>query len=178
VLFGDYNPGGKLTASFPEKAGQIPAYYGHKPTGRKSFMWGNYVDSSTRPLFEFGHGLSYTTFEFSDLEIQPERVPLRGDLTIRLSVKNTGDRAGDEVVQLYINDVIASVTRPVKELKGFQRVHLQTGEKRAVEFRLPTERLAFYDKSMQRNVEPGLFKVMVGCSSADIRLEGEFEVEE
>jgi len=177
VLFGDYNPGGKLPVSFPEKVGQIPVYYGHKPSGGKSFMWGNYVDGGTKPLFEFGHGLSYTTFEFSDLEIKPEKVPLQGEVTIRLDVKNTGARAGDEVVQLYINDVVASVTRPVKELKGFERVHLQPGEQRTVEFILPTDLLAFYDKNMQRAVEPGMFKVMVGSSSANILLEGEFEVE-
>ena len=177
VLFGDYNPGGKLPVSFPERAGQIPTYYGHKPSGGKSFMWGNYADGGAKPLFEFGHGLSYTTFEFSNLEIQPDKVPLQGETTIRLEVTNTGDRAGDEVVQLYINDVIASVTRPVKELKGFERVHLQPGEQRTVEFRLLTEQLAFYDKEMERNVEPGVFKVMVGRSSEDILLEGEFEVE-
>ena len=177
VLFGDYNPGGKLPVSFPERAGQIPAYYGHKPSGGKSFMWGNYADGGTKPLFEFGHGLSYTTFEFSNLEIKPAKVPLHGETTIRLEVENTGDRAGDEVIQLYINDIVASVTRPVKELKGFERVHLQPGEQRTVEFRLPMESLAFYNREMERNIEPGVFRVMVGRSSEDILLEGEFEVE-
>jgi beta-glucosidase len=177
VLFGDYNPGGKLPVSFPERVGQVPVYYSHKPSGGKAFIWGNYADGSTKPLFEFGHGLSYTTFEFSDLEIKPDKIPLQGKTTILLKVENTGDQAGDEVVQLYINDVVASVTRPVKELKGFERVYLQPGEQRTVEFRLPMESLAFYDKNMEYNVEPGIFKVMVGRSSEDILLEGEFEVE-
>jgi beta-glucosidase len=177
VLFGDYNPGGKLPVTFPERVGQVPVYYSHKPSGGKAFMWGNYVDGGTKPLFEFGYGLSYTTFEFSNLEIKPDKIPLQGETTIRLEVENAGDRAGDEVVQLYINDIVASVTRPVKELKGFERVYLQPGEQRTVEFRLPMESLAFYDKKMECNVEPGIFKVMVGRSSEDILLEGEFEVE-
>jgi len=177
VLFGDYNPGGKLPVSFPEKEGQIPVYYSHKPSGRSSSLWGDYVDGSTRPLFEFGHGLSYTTFEFNDLKIEPNKTPVSGVVSVKASVKNTGSRAGDEVVQLYITDVVASVTRPVKELKGFKRIHLQPGEERMVEFHLPTELLAFYGRTMERIVEPGIFKVMVGRSSADILLEGEFEVE-
>lgn len=177
VLFGDYNPGGKLPVSFPERVGQIPVYYSHKPSGGKAFIWGNYADGGTKPLFEFGHGLSYTTFEFSNLEIKPDKISSQGAAIIRLEVENTGDRAGDEVVQLYINDIVASVTRPVKELKGFERIYLQPGEQRTVEFRLPMESLAFYDKKMECNVEPGIFKVMVGESSGDILLEGEFEVE-
>ena len=139
-------------------------------------MWGNYVDGSARPLFEFGHGLSYTTFEFSNLQVEPKEVKLDGEVIINVNVKNTGSRAGDEVVQLYITDVIASITRPVKELKGFRRIHLQPVEERTTELRLPTELLAFYNKNMELKVEPGVFKVMVGRSSADIQLEGEFEV--
>jgi beta-glucosidase len=176
VLFGDYNPGGKLPISFPEKEGQIPVYYARKPSGRKAPVWGDYVDGSARPLYEFGYGLSYTTFEFSDLAISPIKIPTDGEVAVQLTVKNTGKRAGDEVVQLYINDVIASVTRPVKELKGFQRIHLESGERTTVAFRLPAGLLAFYNLDMQRVVEPGIFKVMVGRSSEDILLEGEFEV--
>ena len=176
VLFGDYNPGGKLPVSFPENEGQIPVYYGHKPSGRKSSPWQDYVDGSARPLFEFGYGLSYTTFEFTNLKIEPDRVSLAGEVSITVDVKNTGKRAGDEVVQLYINDIIASVTRPVKELKGFRRIHLQPGKSETVEFHLPTGLLAFYNRDMERVVEPGTFKVMVGRSSEDILLEGEFEV--
>jgi beta-glucosidase len=178
VLFGDYNPGGKLPVSFPRNEGQIPTYYYHKPSGRKSAIWQDYVDGSADPLYEFGYGLSYTTFEFSDLIIRPKRVAKDGTVTIKVDVTNTGKRAGEEVVQLYINDVIASVTRPVKELKGFERIHLTLGEKKTVTFRIPAVDLAFYNKNMERKVEPGVFKVMIGRSSADIRQEDEFEVRE
>jgi beta-glucosidase len=176
VIFGDCNPGGKLPVSFPAEEGQIPAYYGHKPTGRRSFAWGDYVETGARPLYEFGHGLSYTTFELSGLAITPEKVAMNGELAVKIDVKNTGRRAGDEVVQLYINDVTASVTRPVKELKRFRRVNLKPGEKKTVAFRLPVEDLSFYNRQMKKGVEAGVFKVMVGTSSTDIRLEGDFEV--
>jgi beta-glucosidase len=176
VLFGDYNPGGKLPISFPAKVGQIPVYYGHKPSGSRSQFWGDYVDASTSPAFEFGYGLSYTTFNFSNLRVEPNRVPLTGKTSIIVDIENTGNRAGEEVVQLYINDVVASITRPVKELKGFKRIALEPAETRTVEFELPAEALGFYDKDMKFTVEPGVFKVMVGRSSKDIILEGEFEV--
>ena len=176
VLFGDFNPGGKLPVSLPEKAGQIPVYYGHKPSGRRSSGWGDYVDCVAGPRFAFGHGLSYTTFEFSNLKIGPKKISHPGVISIKVDIVNTGKLAGDEVVQLYINDVVATITRPVKELKGFKRVSLQPGEKKTVKFSLPTELLAFYDTKMKRIVEPGTFKVMVGRSAADILLEGEFEV--
>jgi len=176
VLFGDYNPGGKLPISFPAKVGQIPVYYGHKPSGSRSQFWGDYVDASTSPAFEFGYGLSYTTFNFTNLRIEPNRVPLTGKTSIIVDIENTGNRAGEEVVQLYINDVVASITRPVKELKGFKRIALEPAETRTVEFELPAEALGFYDKDMEFTVEPGVFKVMVGRSSKDIILEGEFEV--
>jgi beta-glucosidase len=176
VLFGDYNPGGKLPISFPETEGQIPVYYAHKPSGKKDPVWGDYVDSSAQPLFEFGYGLSYTTFEFSNLAIKPARITEDGEVTIKVNVKNTGKLAGDEVAQLYINDVAATLTRPVKELKGFQRVHLKPAESQTVEFNLPARLLSFYNMNYRRVVEPGIFKVMVGRSSEDILLEGEFEV--
>jgi len=176
VLFGDYNPGGKLPVSFPERVGQIPVYYGHKRSGGRSQIWGNYVDASTSPVFEFGYGLSYTTFEFSNLRIEPNKVPPAGDISIKVDVTNTGSRVGDEVVQLYINDRVASITRPVKELKGFKRITMEPAKTKTVEFELSTELLAFYDKDMKLMVEPGVFKVMVGHSSEDIALEGEFEV--
>jgi len=178
VLFGDYNPGGKLPTSFPRNEGQIPVYYYRKPSCRKSGIWQDYVDGSADPVYEFGHGLSYTTFEFSNLYIRPTKIPTDGIVIIKADVTNTGKRAGEEVAQLYVNDILASVTRPVKELKAFERIYLKAGEKRTVTFRLPAERLAFYDKTMKRKVEPGVFKVMIGNSSADIRLEGEFEVRE
>jgi len=177
VLFGDYNPGGKLPISFPEKVGQVPVYYGHKRSGGRSQVWGNYVDGSTSPIFEFGYGLSYTTFNFGNLWIEPTKVPLTGRVTIKVDVTNTGTRAGEEVVQLYINDRVASVTRPVRELKGFQRIALEPAETKTVEFELPTELLAFYNKDMELIIEPGVFKIYVGRSSRDTVLEGEFEVE-
>jgi beta-glucosidase len=176
VLFGDYNPGGKLPISFPRKVGQIPVYYAHKPSGARSQLWGDYVDSSTSPAFDFGHGLSYTTFKLSNLKIQPKRVGRAGKVSIKVDIENTGNRSGEEVVQLYVNDIVASITRPVKELKGFKRVALEPAETRTVEFELPVETLGFYDKNMKFTVEPGMFKVMVGCSARDIVLEGQFEV--
>lgn len=176
VLFGDYNPGGKLPNSFPLNEGQIPTYYGHKPSGRKSDPWTDYVDGSAKPLYEFGYGLSYTTFKFSNFKIVPRKTTKNGTLKISVDVKNTGKRAGDEVVQLYINDRVASVTRPVKELKGFERIHLKPGEQKTVTLQLHAEQLAFYNRKMERKVEPGVFKVMVGRSSVDILLEDEFEV--
>ena len=177
VLFGDYNPGGKLPISFPQKVGQVPVYYGHKRSGGRSQVWGDYVDGSTSPVFEFGYGLSYTTFNFDNLWIEPTRLPMNGTVSIRVDVTNTGTRAGEEVVQLYINDRVASVTRPVKELKGFKRIALEPAERMTVEFKLPAEALAFYNKEMKLVVEPGIFKVYVGRSSRDTVLEGEFEIE-
>jgi beta-glucosidase len=176
VLFGDYNPGGKLPVSFPRNEGQLPVYYYRKPSGGKSSAWGDYVDGNPDPLFEFGYGLSYTTFEFGNLIVKPTRIPVDSTVTIKADVKNTGEMSGEEVVQLYINDIIATVTRPVKELKAFKRIYLESGEKKTVTFRLPAGELAFYDKKMERKVEPGIFKVMIGNSSANIRLEGEFEI--
>jgi beta-glucosidase len=176
VLFGDYNPGGKLPNSFPLNEGQIPTYYGHKPSGRKSEPWMDYVDGSARPLFEFGYGLSYTTFQFTNLKIEKAKITGKGTLKVTVDVKNTGKREGDEVVQLYINDIVASVTRPVKELKAFERIHLKPGEKKTVALEVTADQLAFYNKKMERKVEPGAFKVMIGRSSEDILLEGEFEV--
>jgi len=167
VLFGDYNPGGKLPISFPEKVGQIPVYYGHKPSGAKSQIWGDYIETSTNPVFEFGYGLSYTTFKFSNLKIEPTHVKTTANITIKADVENTGNRSGEEVVQLYINDTFASITRPVKELKGFQKISLEPRETMTVEFELPVDTLGFYDKDMKYTVEPGIFKVMVGRSSKE-----------
>jgi beta-glucosidase len=176
VVFGDYNPAGRLPVSFPHGVGQVPVYYGVKPSGGKSQFWGNYVDLCTAPLYEFGYGLSYTTFEYSNLRIIPQQVKRAGLITIKVDVTNTGEVPGDEVVQLYVNDVIASVTRPVKQLKGFRRVNISNGGMATVTFTLPVDELAFYGIDMKKIVEPGLFKVMVGKSSSDIILEGQFEV--
>ena len=171
VLFGDYNPGGKLPVSFPQHVGQIPVNYGRR---RSSF--GGYVFSSSKPLFPFGHGLSYTSFEYSMLKISPEKVGPAGRVEISFDVENVGDRKGDEVVQLYIRDEVANVTRPAMELKGFKRLTLEPGEKRRITFKLSVDQLAFYDRHMRLIVESGTFKVMIGSSSEDIRLSGSFEV--
>jgi beta-glucosidase len=176
VLFGDYNPGGKLPISFPRKPGQIPVYYGHKPSGARSQFWGDYVDISTQPKFAFGYGLSYTTFKFSNLTIEPKKVKLNGTVNITVEVENTGPRIGEEVVQLYINDIVASVTRPVRELKGFKRIALKPCEKKKIKFALCIEDLSFYGQDMKPTVEPGVFTAGIGHSSSDLPLLDKFEV--
>lgn len=176
VIFGDYNPCGRLTITIPRDSGQIPLYYSSKPSGGKSQFWGDYVDCKAGPQYEFGYGLSYTNFKYENLHIEPQRISTRGEAVISLDITNIGDKAGVDVVQLYVNDVIASVTRPVKQLKGFERVQLQPGEKQNVKFNLRAADLGFYDREMRYVVEPGIFKVMVGRSSKDIQLEGVFEI--
>jgi beta-glucosidase len=179
VLFGDANPGGKLPVTFPRSVGQLPLYYNHKNTGRppdaNNKYTSKYLDVPWTPLFPFGFGLSYTTFKFTVPQLSAQRIRPDGSLTVTVEVENAGKRAGDEVVQLYIRDVAASVTRPVKELKGFQRITLQPGEKRRVQFTLGPEHLGFYNRMMKFVVEPGEFKVMVGSNSRDL-LEAKFEV--
>ena len=179
VLFGDVNPGGKLPATFPRSVGQVPLYYNHKNTGRppdaKNKYTSKYLDVDWRPLFPFGYGLSYTQFKITNLQLSAQRIPLNGRLLVNVDVENTGKRAGDEVVQLYIRDVAASVTRPVKELKGFQRITLRPGEKKQVEFVLTAQQLGFWNRQMRFTVEPGEFKVMVGPNSEDL-IEATFDV--
>jgi beta-glucosidase len=172
ALFGDANPAGRLPITFPVSEGQLPLYYNHKPTGRGD----DYVDLTGMPLFPFGFGLSYTTFEYSNLAVDPPSIDPAGAATVRCTVKNTGSRAGDDVVQLYVRDVLASVARPVMELKGFERVTLAPGESRVVSFPLSREHLKMLDRDMKWIVEPGTFRVMVGASSKDIRLRGELVV--
>jgi beta-glucosidase len=172
VLFGDYNPSGRLAISVPRHSGQLPIYYNYMPSKTRH----RYVDMPTTPLWEFGYGLSYTTFEYSNLVVGAKEIGTQGSVEVSADVSNAGSRAGEEVVQLYINDVVSSVTRPVKELKGFQKIALQPGEKKTVRFTLTPEELAFYDQSMVRRVEPGTFRVMLGSSSEQIRLRGSFEV--
>ncbi|MBI5302665.1 MAG: glycoside hydrolase family 3 C-terminal domain-containing protein [Chloroflexi bacterium] len=172
VLFGEVNPGGKLTMTWLRSVGQVPLFYNHKPSGGRSNWQTDYVSLSVTPLFPFGHGLSYTQFEYSNLQI--DSTDARA--TISAQIKNIGARAGDEVAQLYIRDEVASVPRPVKELKGFKRVHLAPGESRTVVFELPLDLLAFYDEAMQLVVEPGTIQVMLGSSSQDTRLNGSFEI--
>jgi len=172
VLFGDYNPGGKLPVTFPRHSGQLPVYYNHSASKEDK----KYIDMPATPLYEFGFGLSYTRFEYSNLRITPDQINKAGRIEISLDLKNTGDRQGDEVVQLYINDVIASTSKPVKELRGYERVSLEPGETKTVKLLLTPEDLSLFDRDMNFVVEPGTFKVMVGSSSADIRLEGNFTV--
>jgi beta-glucosidase len=176
VLFGKVNPGGKLPMSFPRSAGQIPIYYNHKPSGCRTHWHGDYVDMPVRPLFPFGHGLSYTQFAYTNLQIGPEQVAPMDTVTISVDVENIGEYVGDEVVQLYLHDQLASITRPVCELKGFKRITLQPGEKRTIAFYMPVSHLGFYDHQMNFVVEPGLVDVMIGSSSTDIRARGLFEI--
>jgi len=176
VLFGDYNPGGKLPVSLLRTVGQAPMTYNRRISSSAEF--GHYVETPWEPLYPFGHGLSYTKFAYSNLEITPEQVQDEEELQISCEVENVGERAGDEVVQLYIHDLVATVTRPRKELKGFQRITLKPGERKKLTFALPVELLSYHDRDMNLVVEPGEFEVMVGASSEDIRLEGKFELEE
>ncbi len=171
VLFGDYNPGGKLPISIPQDTGQIPVYY-----SRKASSFRDYVFMKAKPLYPFGHGLSYTKFEYSSLSIEPEKIGPADKVNISFNIKNVGDFKGDEVVQLYVHDPVASVSRPVKELKGFVRLTLEPGEEKNVTFTLFADQLAFYDQYMKLVVEPGVYEVMIGSSSEDIRLTGKFEV--
>lgn len=174
ILFGDYNPGGKLPITFPKSVGQLPLYYNYKPSGRVD----DYVDlRGTQALFPFGYGLSYTQFRYSNLKITPKVIGPNGEVNITLDVENVGKYKGEEIVQLYIGDIVASLSRPGKELRRFERITLDIGEKKTISFTLTSEDLAFLDIDMKLVVEPGIFEVMIGNSSEDIRLNGKFEVE-
>ena len=179
ALFGDLNPCGKLPVTVPRHAGQLPVYYNFKKS--KSHWlehgWGkSYVDIENTPLYPFGHGLSYTSFEYGNLSITPAETAAGGTVTVSLNVTNTGKRFGKEIVQLYIQDVISSVSTPVQELKGFEKIGLKPGETKTVTFTLTPEHLALYNRHLERVVEPGEFKVRIGSSSRDIRLTGELIV--
>lgn len=176
VLFGDVNPSGKLTATFPQNVGQIPLFYNHKNTGRplQEGRWfekfrSNYLDVSNEPLYPFGYGLSYTTFDYSDIHLSSTEMSADGELTATVTVTNTGSRDGAEVVQLYIRDLVGSVTRPVKELKGFEKIFLKAGESRKVSFSITPELLKFYNYDLQFVCEPGDFDVMIGGNSRDVK---------
>ncbi len=178
VLFGDVSPSGKLPATFPRAVGQIPLYYNHKNTGRPTGpdkYTSKYTDLPVTPLFPFGHGLSYTTFGYSDLRLSAPRIAPAGTLKVSVTVTNTGAREAAEVVQLYVHDEVASVTRPVRALAGFRRVSLKSGEARTVDFALTAKELGLYNKDLKFVVEPGKFRVFVGGSSVG-GLEAEFEV--
>jgi beta-glucosidase len=179
VLFGDYNPSGRLPITVPRHVGQLPVYYNQKRS-RAYWVekgWGRpYVDMNPLPLFPFGFGLSYTTYEYSNLRLHRTTIPAGGEVEVSVDVKNIGARPGVEVVQLYLRDVISSVSTPVQELKGFQKVSLEPGETKTATFRLTPEHLSLLDRHLERVVEPGTFEVRIGSSSADIRLKTSFEV--
>jgi beta-glucosidase len=181
VLFGDVNPGGKLPVTFPRAVGQVPIYYAHKKTGRppdpNNKYTSKYLDVPVTPLFPFGYGLSYTQFRLTNLKLSAQSIKSTGRITVSVDMENVGKRAGDQVVQLYIRDVAASVTRPVKELKGFERMSLKAAERRRVQFTLTPEQLGFYNRDMRFVVEPGEFKVFVGTNSFEL-LEASFRVVE
>ena len=166
VLLGNVNPSGKLPVTFPRSVGQIPFYYDHKPTSRHV-----YVDEADTPLFPFGLGLSYTTFKYTNLQISPSTIPVTGTARITVKITNTGEVEGTEVAQLYVRDEISSVTTPIIALKGFSRITLKPGETGEVIFEVGPEQLSLWNREMKRVVEPGEFKIMVGSSSADIRLQ-------
>ncbi len=174
VLFGNYNPAGKITATFPRSVGQIPIYYNHKNTGRPFDGTGapkfksDYIDISNDPLYPFGYGLSYTTFNYGDVKLSKTNLKGNETLTATVTVTNTGKSAGEEVVQLYISDPVASISRSVKELKNFKKISLQPGEQKEVSFKITTEDLKFYNTALKYDWEPGEFKVQIGTNSSDV----------
>lgn len=173
VLFGDVNPSGRLPVTFPRETGQLPLVYNHRPTGRGN----DYLDLTGKPLFPFGFGLSYTTFSYDQLTITPDTLPSGKTALIQARIRNTGDRAGHEVVQLYIRDMLSQTVQPVLALKGFKRIHLEPGEVKTVRFQLGPEALQVTDPQMNRVVEPGAFRIYLGTSSEDIRLRGTLQAE-
>lgn len=179
VISGEYNPSGKLVMTFPRNTGQIPIFYSHKNTGRpfnsNDSYTSRYLDVTNEPLYPFGFGLSYTTFLYSDLSLSKSAISQKDTLNIQFSIKNTGKVEGEETVQLYVRDLVGSVTRPVKELKGFKKVLLKPGEHKVLSFSITTSDLMFYDLNMNLTTEPGQFKVFVGGNSADL-IEGNFEL--
>ena len=174
VLFGDVNPGGRLPLTFPQFVGQVPLYYDHKPTGRGN----DYSDMNGKPLYPFGHGLSYTTFSYGSLTLSSAQITPDGKVKAAVRIRNTGAREGDEVVQLYLHRLTASVTQPLKLLKGFQRISLKPGEEQSVSFTLDRSNLSLLDATLRSVVEPGTVEVMIGSSSDDIRARGRFEITE
>jgi beta-glucosidase len=176
ALWGDINPAGRLPVSVPRSVGQVPVFYNHKPSGMRSNILVDYVNEKVTPLFPFGFGLSYTCFEYSNLTISQLAAAAGETIEISCQVKNVGKLPGDEVVQLYLCDEYASLPRPVKELKGFIRIPLKPGESKSITFQFPVNMMAYYDSDLNLVLEPGTFKLMIGSSSADIHLTGEFEV--
>jgi beta-glucosidase len=174
VLFGDVNPSGKLTTTWPQNVGQVPIYYNHKNTGRPLRKWfekfrSNYLDVSNDPVYPFGYGLSYTNFNYSEMKLSSTSLKGNQTLTASIAVTNSGDKDGKEVVQLYIRDMVGSITRPVKELKGFQKIFLKAGESRTVTFNITTNDLKFYNSNLKYDWEPGDFMIMMGGNSRDVK---------
>jgi len=172
ILFGDYSPAGRLPITFPIAEGQLPLVYNHKPSGRGD----DYIDLSGQPLFPFGHGLAYTTFAYADLRIEPAGIGPGEAANARFTLRNTGTRDGEEVVQLYLRDELASVARPVAALAGFRRIHLRAGESQEVDLPIPPEALTLLDAELRPVIEPGEFRIMIGSSARDIRLRGNLRV--
>ena len=172
ILFGNYNPAGRLTISIPESVNQLPVYY-NAPRKRRS-----YIDGNSNPLYSFGHGLSYTTFDYSNIKVVTPPNQDQSSVEITFDLKNTGNQDGDEVPQLYVQDLISSVITPEKQLKGFQRVHLKAGETKKITFKLEMKDLSLWDQQTKRVVEPGDFLVSVGASSEDIKLKEKFTVQQ
>ena len=178
ILFGEVNPSGKLTVSYPQSVGHVPVFYNHQPSGRgfyhqpgtKEKPGRDYLTSSTEPLYPFGFGLSYTSFKFSNLEFKKKELTADEGIKLTVKVKNTGKVKGKEVVQIYFNDIISSVATPVKVLKEFRKVELMPSESKTIEFEIPCSELGLWDKDMNYVVEPGKFEIMVGSSSKDIHL--------
>jgi len=181
VLFGDYNPSAKLTMTFPRSVGQIPIYYNHLNTGRPAqndenrFYTSAYIDLSIYPKYEFGYGLSYTSFEYSNLVLDKKSMKKDEKIEVSFTLKNSGQYDGEEIVQLYLRDLVASVSRPVKELKDFQKVSLKAGESKTVKFIIDREKLSFYNTDLQWVAESGEFELMIGASSRDIRVHEKIE---
>ncbi|MEI6059314.1 MAG: glycoside hydrolase family 3 N-terminal domain-containing protein [Bacteroidota bacterium] len=182
VLFGDYNPSAKLPITFPRSVGQIPIYYSHFNTGRPATSDDNhiynssYTDLSIFPKYEFGYGLSYTTFGYSDLKLSSNQMKSTGTIDVSVTITNTGKYDGEEIVQLYLKDKVGSITRPVKELKDFRKIGLKAGESKTLTFKIDKEKLSFYNQNLKWVAEPGDFELMIGASSEDIRLRNNFEL--
>lgn len=183
VLFGAYNPSGKLTMTFPRNVGQVPIYYNMKNTGRpipdnnpKEDYKSNYIDAPNTPLFSFGHGLSYATFQYSDVTLSSNKLGFSGTISVSATITNTGKMDGHETVQLYIHDKVGSVTRPVKELKGFQKIYLKKGESKEVVFTISAEDLKFYNHELNYTVEPGEFEIAI-APNADFKFKTVFLLE-
>ncbi|MFT3677872.1 MAG: fibronectin type III-like domain-contianing protein [Chitinophagaceae bacterium] len=176
VLFGDVNPSGKLSTTFPQNVGQVPLFYNHKNTGRPlgegkwfSKFRSNYLDVSNDPLYPFGFGLSYTQFSYSDVKLSTSSPRGNQTITASVTVTNIGQAEGKEVVQLYLRDMVGSVTRPVQELKGFQKISLKAGESKTISFTITTETLKFYNYDLKYVWEPGEFEIMIGGNSRDVK---------